>query len=280
MSAATPLHQKKLTPKTQGDAFPFLQNANILFTDDTTSIRRLMTKTFSHVGAQTGEASNGIQALHLLREFAKQKPFSLAILDLMMPVMNGIETLKEIRHDEDLRHTPVLIMSAQRTREVICTCAQLGISGYIAKPVSPRQVLETANRVLEHLSQQKNPNELSERTSPADTIPSTASMRALECIFSDLDDQQGGLLMINGSLSYETRLEFKQNVSKLFATNHQTVIIDISKILHIDSNLYKGTLADIGLQARQCGKKLLMRAHPRLEAFCRQLGLETISKAI
>lgn len=81
-------------------------------------------------------AYNGIEALSLMREASSKLQPDIILLDLNMPKMNGIEFLKIIRQDENLKHIKVFVMTTSadiRDRE---QADELGISGYIIKPLN------------------------------------------------------------------------------------------------------------------------------------------------
>lgn len=75
-------------------------------------------------------ASDGGEAIDLIREHREE--LSLVLLDLMMPVMPGMDVLREIKGDELLKHIPVIVLTADQTAEV--ECLQLGAIDYIPKP--------------------------------------------------------------------------------------------------------------------------------------------------
>jgi CheY-like chemotaxis protein len=81
-------------------------------------------------------AANGIEALNLMRgENAKQrvpKPF-IVLLDINMPMMNGIEMLRELRADEELRNTIVFVLTTSPRDEDKITSYQLNVAGYFLK---------------------------------------------------------------------------------------------------------------------------------------------------
>ncbi|MCA9719556.1 MAG: response regulator [Myxococcales bacterium] len=84
-------------------------------------------------------AGNGIEALELLRETTRenaelQRP-GLILLDLNMPLMNGIELLGHLRREPALQTIPVVVMTTSRNDRDLDACYRLGIAGYIVKPV-------------------------------------------------------------------------------------------------------------------------------------------------
>lgn len=79
-------------------------------------------------------ASNGVEGLEILRDETLEKP-CIIFLDINMPKMNGIEFLKELRTDEALRHTPVIVMTTSKEEQDKLETFRLGIAGYMLKPV-------------------------------------------------------------------------------------------------------------------------------------------------
>lgn len=93
------------------------------------------------LGVET--ASDGFAALKLLQE----RPFSLVLLDLYMPVMDGFALMERIRGDEALKAIPVIAISAGE-KEAQDRAMALGVNVYLRKPVKFVDVKETVMRLL------------------------------------------------------------------------------------------------------------------------------------
>jgi DNA-binding response OmpR family regulator len=83
----------------------------------------------------------------VLQKVRQLKP-EVLILDLMLPNKNGFEILKELKHDPDLTHTPVLVLTAKGQNHDRTTADQLGADAFITKPFSNRDVLECVRNLL------------------------------------------------------------------------------------------------------------------------------------
>lgn len=79
-------------------------------------------------------AGNGEEALEILRDSEKDNP-ALILLDLNMPRMGGIEFLRVIKQDEELRKIPVVVLTTSSEDEDRVESFNLGVSGYMVKPV-------------------------------------------------------------------------------------------------------------------------------------------------
>jgi CheY-like chemotaxis protein len=101
---------------------------------DTISVERSLKKLESEYTLQT--AYNGIEALQILRNSDSGTLPDVILLDLNMPKMNGIEFLRIVRNDEDLKDIKVFIMTTSSESSDRDQAEELGISGYIIKPLN------------------------------------------------------------------------------------------------------------------------------------------------
>ena len=97
-----------------------------LIVDDFSTMRRIVRNLLKELGYNNAdEAEDGVVALSKLRGGA----FEFVVSDLNMPNMNGFELLRQIRADAELKHLPVLLVTAEAKKEDIVTAAQIGASG-------------------------------------------------------------------------------------------------------------------------------------------------------
>jgi CheY-like chemotaxis protein len=97
-------------------------------------------------------AHDGVEALEYLRcegAFAGREPTAPAVLllDIKMPRMDGLEVLREIRNDPELKRLPVVILTSSREEQDIITSYDLGANAYVVKPVDFQAFIEA----VEHL---------------------------------------------------------------------------------------------------------------------------------
>jgi len=78
----------------------------------------------------------------------RTKPISLVVSDISKPTMDGFEMLSRLRGDAVTRAIPVLFLSARCRAEDFETAQRLGAVGYLVKPIRPRELVETVQRVL------------------------------------------------------------------------------------------------------------------------------------
>ena len=122
------------------------ENRKILIADDEARMRALVRDYLRMKGFQVLEAENGRETLEI---FQREPDISLILLDVMMPEMDGFETLKELRHISDV---PVLMLTARAEEQDELQGFSLGADEYIAKPFSPKVLLARIDAILKRTS--------------------------------------------------------------------------------------------------------------------------------
>lgn len=86
-----------------------------------------------NLGHLTVQAENGVEALERLRACA----IDLVLLDIMMPVMDGYQVLRQMKADPKLREVPVIVISSLEEFESVVACIELGAEDYLPKTFDP-----------------------------------------------------------------------------------------------------------------------------------------------
>lgn len=116
-----------------------------LVVDDFSTMRRIVRNLLKESGfTEADEAEDGVSALHKLRS----STFHFVVSDINMPNMNGFQLLSEIKKDEQLKHLPVLMVTAEARKEDIVMAAQQGAAGYIVKPFTKATLEDKVNLIL------------------------------------------------------------------------------------------------------------------------------------
>ena len=120
-----------------------------LIVDDFSTMRRIVRGLLKEMGCNNAdEAEDGAHALQML----KQQRFDFVVSDINMPNMNGFDLLKAIKADENLKHLPVLMVTAEARKEDIVLAAQSGAAGYIVKPFTKATLEEKVQKILQKLA--------------------------------------------------------------------------------------------------------------------------------
>jgi class 3 adenylate cyclase len=115
---------------------PGALTGRVLVVDDTPFNRQLLTRLLSRIGHESLEAGDGREALALLRDPATP-PVDVILLDIVMPEMDGYETLAALKADPALRDLPVIVISGVDELDSVVRCIALGAADYLPKTVDP-----------------------------------------------------------------------------------------------------------------------------------------------
>lgn len=119
-------------------------DTRILVVDDFPTMRRIVRNLLGELGyTKISEADDGQTALPML----KTGEFDFLVTDWNMPGMTGIDLLKAVRADDKLAKLPVLMVTAEASKEQIVEAAQAGVSGYIIKPFTAATLAEKLERI-------------------------------------------------------------------------------------------------------------------------------------
>ena len=117
----------------------------VLVADDDDDILLLVTTRLRRDGFDVVSASNGNEALALARE---RKP-ALAVLDIGMPGLDGLEVLEQIRADEELHGMLVLLLTAKAQESDVRRGYEAGADAYVRKPFSPAELSTRVRELLD-----------------------------------------------------------------------------------------------------------------------------------
>ncbi len=119
-----------------------------LVVDDFSTMRRIVRNLLKELGfANVDEAEDGAIALQKLQAGG----FDFVVSDWNMPNMDGLTLLQTIRAAPNLKHLPVLMITAEAKKENIIAAAQAGASGYIVKPFTSATLSEKLQKIFEKM---------------------------------------------------------------------------------------------------------------------------------
>ncbi len=120
-----------------------------LIVDDFSTMRRIVRGLLKEAGYHNAdEAEDGSVALQML----KANKFDFVVSDINMPVMNGFELLAAVKADENLKHLPVLMVTAEARKEDIVRAAKDGAAGYIVKPFTKATLEEKVQKIMQKMA--------------------------------------------------------------------------------------------------------------------------------
>ena len=136
------------------------KNIKILLADDEPDILDFLSYNLKKEGFEVFTAENGLKAL----EIAKKIQPDLIVLDVMMPLMDGIETCRQLREIPEFKQTIIIFLTARDEDFTQVAALDVGGDDYISKPLKPRVFISRINALLRRISsnnvnlEQNNPN--------------------------------------------------------------------------------------------------------------------------
>lgn len=131
-----------------------MSKETILIVDDERDLLDLIEYNLEKEGYGVLKAENGQEGIRL----AKKHHPDLIILDVMMPKMNGIEVIRELKYDRDLKFKPVIFLTARSDEKTELEGLELGADDYLAKPISTAKLLSRIKTVLRRVAAADEPD--------------------------------------------------------------------------------------------------------------------------
>lgn len=118
----------------------------ILIVDDSQlihSMYRIVLNRYN--GCSIKDAMNGLEALDIL---SREQNFDIILLDINMPVMNGLQFMEKIKKENIYKHIPIIVVSTEGKEEDTLRALKLGASGYVVKPFKPQVLYDLVDKVI------------------------------------------------------------------------------------------------------------------------------------
>ncbi len=130
-----------------------LRGTRVLVVDDNATNRTIIHEQVVSWGMRNGSAASGLRALEMLRDAAAMnEPYGLAIVDMLMPGMDGLELARAIRADPALTNTPMIMLTSLGAAGELRAARAAGIGLYLSKPVRESDLFNAINDLLSALS--------------------------------------------------------------------------------------------------------------------------------
>ena len=120
----------------------------VLIVDDSAVMRKIVERSLRQAGVEVSEvceANNGVEALALVKE----APFDLILSDINMPMMDGLEFVRQLQEVENAKDVPVVMITTEGSESRVVEALSCGARGYIRKPFTVDQIKEYVAPLLE-----------------------------------------------------------------------------------------------------------------------------------
>jgi DNA-binding response OmpR family regulator len=118
--------------------------AKIVVADDDVDVRMLVALKLRHTGHEVVDVGDGAAAVEACRQ---ERP-DLVVLDLMMPVMSGLEACRTIKAETEFADVPVLLLTARAQNADVDAGLAVGADAYVTKPFSPKELAARVETLL------------------------------------------------------------------------------------------------------------------------------------
>jgi two-component system cell cycle response regulator DivK len=116
----------------------------VLLVEDNLHNRRIFSSVLRHFGFEVIEATDGESAIELCRQAAP----NLVLMDLSLPIKDGWAATRELKADETTQDIPIIALTAHAMSGDEQKALEAGCDGYLAKPISPKRVVEEVQKFL------------------------------------------------------------------------------------------------------------------------------------
>ena len=215
-----------------------MNQERILLVEDNETNQEVASEMLKQVNLDVTIADNGKIALELL---SKQE-FDLVLMDMQMPVMDGLTATREIRKLPQFDTLPIIAMTANAMQEDVEKCNAAGMNGHIAKPINHEVMIST---IYEKLTEEKlevlEDGDNSERLNPVEEQPQDAFQ------FDGLDYQQGiDRLGGNEEVYWKILRKFTNKQIEETINLNQALMLGDTECAHRLAHSLKGSAANLG----------------------------------
>ncbi|HPR64188.1 MAG TPA: response regulator [Thermoanaerobaculia bacterium] len=124
---------------------------SVIIADDSEAFLMYLSLVLNRMGFDIIPVENGYEAIKLGRILSPD----IIMMDIMMPEMDGITALRNLKSDSQLRHIPVIMITVVSDTEKVEECMRIGASGYVTKPIKLSRLHETVNQTIPYTHFQK-----------------------------------------------------------------------------------------------------------------------------
>ena len=193
----------------------------VLTVDDSKTIRMIVKKAFKQYNCELFEAENGVEGLAAA---AKIKP-GLIVLDITMPVMNGIEMLEKLKSEPELKDIPVIMLTAESGKDNVMQIVKMGVKDYMVKPFKGEELIGRVEKIMK----------LAPRSADDDTAGNGNKY------FSQIEDITvlALPLKVTRPVSVEVEGNLQSKLKDMTESQKNKMILDLCKVAETNVSLIK-----------------------------------------
>ena len=211
-------------PASRAAGLATLGGRRMLIVDDNQTNRRILREMLGAEGIKVEEATTASEGLAAMRQAAtKRAPYDLAILDVQMPDMDGFQLATAVRADRGLARTRLLMLTSAGQRGDGERCRELGIRGYLTKPLSRADLLEALGTVLAGPEETATPDVVTRHT----IAESRRSVRVLLAEDNPVNQQVAVAMLVKRGHEVHLAANGREAVDAVTHRDYDVVLMDI-----------------------------------------------------
>ena len=208
------------SPPTRAAGLAALGGRRMLIVDDNQTNRRILREMLAAEGINVDEASTAADGLEALRRVR----YDLAILDVQMPDMDGFQLATAVRADKKIKRTNLLMLTSAGQRGDGERCRELGIRGYLTKPISRSDLLEALGTVLAGSPEEAGTPEVVTRHTIAE---SRATLRVLLAEDNPVNQQVAVAMLVKRGHAVHVSSNGREALEAVQERDYDVVLMDI-----------------------------------------------------
>src|SRR5882762_8566106 len=208
------------SPPTRVVGLAALGGRRMLIVDDNQTNRRILREMLAAEGIKVDEASTAADGLEALRRVR----YDLAILDVQMPDMDGFQLATAVRGDKKIKGTNLLMLTSAGQRGDGERCRELGIRGYLTKPISRSDLLEALGTVLAGSPEETGTPDVVTRHTIAE---SRATLRVLLAEDNPVNQQVAVAMLVKRGHEVHVSSNGREAVDAVKERDYDVVLMDI-----------------------------------------------------
>ncbi len=206
---------------------PDLHGIKVLVVDDNASSRQILEKILESFSFEVTLAASGEEGLAELESTAKDQSYDLVIMDWKMPGMDGIEASKRIKHHKDLGNIPpIILITAYGREEIMQQAEQLGLEGFLLKPVSQSVLFDAIIQAMGH-EVRKVSRVDRKKEDRADDLRAIYGARVLLVEDNEINQQVAKEILESAGLNVSLANNGQEGVSAVKENNYDAILMDI-----------------------------------------------------
>ncbi len=183
-----------------------LEGLSILLVEDNELNQQVAKELFTGYGANVDIASDGQIAIDKLLQSLESRAYDIVLMDLQMPVMDGVSATKIIRQDKRFDNIPILALSADVVSGVKEKCLSIGMQEFIYKPIDPIAAIQTILNFVQPKAKSDSINQLSKQN---DEVSDLAELSEVNLTLLKSVDVVDGLRRVGGNQKVYTKILFR-----------------------------------------------------------------------